>query len=187
MLTIYNMPVESVNIKQVKARREAAQEAQKKEQKIEDRRDMKMRIKAMKRPMNKVQGQQCETFDIHQCSEYKAAPALMLVEAVSKGAPIFLPADGDRLKQRLLRSQDIDYLLNKVFMNYTIESDSLKLLLTLGVHTGNEVLTTLTERKQQIEELPASKSSKMPTQSPPLPQSELRFDPPEKIPVQLTK
>ena len=36
-----------------------------------------------------------------------------------------------RLKQRLLHSQDYQYLSERVLMNYSVESDKLKLLLTI--------------------------------------------------------
>ena len=49
------------------------------------------------------------------------------------------------MKTRLLNSPDIQYLTDKVFCNYEVESDKVKLLLTVVVHCGNELLTAMKE------------------------------------------
>lgn len=179
------MPVESVNIKAVKAKREAAELAQKKVQKVEDSRDMKMKIKATKRPMNPNTAS-CAAVSLYEPCEYKTALPLMLVEAIARGLPQVVPADPDRLKERLLRSQDVNYLLNKTMMNYSIESDKTKLILTLAVHCVNEVVTSITETKK-IEELHTPKASSMPEQPKKEEQKPIVFEAQESIDVKTTR
>ena len=72
--------------------------------------------------------------------EYKSTVPVLLVEGFARGLPQFAPAREDRLRKRLLQSHDLGILMGKVFMNYHVESDKLKLLLTLGYHGANEVM-----------------------------------------------
>ncbi|MCP4613062.1 MAG: hypothetical protein GY845_30585 [Planctomycetes bacterium] len=110
---------------------------------------MKFKVKAMKTPMNA--GAPAMAPMKYECTEFKVAPALMLVEAVARGLPQVAPADYDRMKMRLLKSPDIQYLTEQVFMNYSVESDKLKLLLTILTHCANEILTEATQQQKKKE------------------------------------
>ena len=142
------MPIETVDIKRVKVQREASAAQAKKTQQVEDRRDTKFRIKAMKTPMNKSACYSTPHPE-YQCSEFRLAPSLMLIESVARMVPQIAPADYQRLKMRLLKSPDIAYLTENCFMNYEVQSDKLKLLLTIITHVANEILCTVTERNRE--------------------------------------
>ena len=141
--------ITKVDVSQHKAQREATEKKAKVAEKLEEKRDMKFKVKAMKTPMN--QGVPSMAPMKYDCTEYKVAPALMLIEAVSRGLPQVAPADYDRMKMRLLRSPDIQYLTEQVFMGYTVESNKLKLLLTILTHCANEILTEATQQQKKKE------------------------------------
>ena len=156
------MTVECCDVKKIKVQREATEKQAKKAQQIEERRDTKFKVKAQKVPLNKNAQSFNPVATEHQCQEFKVAPALMLVEAVARGVPAIAPADYDRLKRRLLMSPDIQYLTEKIFMDYDIKSDKLKLLLTLITHSANEVLTTVTEsRKNENKQLEQTQTNEL--------------------------
>ena len=134
------MVIETCDVKQVKLKRESAAKEAKKTQQIEERRDKKFRIRAQKVPLNKNAQSFNSTMEQHNCEEFKLMPSLALVEGVSRGVPCVLPANGERLKMRLLKSPDMAYLTEKIFANYDVENDKLKLLLTILAHTANEVI-----------------------------------------------
>ena len=158
--------IEKVDVSKVKQNREATQKAQKVAEKIEASRDKKFKIRAMKQPLNK-HAQFAPPPPAYEPQEYRIAPALALVEGVSRGLPQIAPADYERMKMRLLKSPDIQYLTEKVFMNYTVESDKLKLLLTILTHCANEVLTSATEQKKSgMNEALAPRSDQLPVMEP---------------------
>ena len=158
--------IQTVDVKAVKVKREAAEKQEKRAQNIEERRDTRFKVKAQKVQLNKNAQQFNPVAVEHQCSEFKVAPALMLVEAVARGVPAIAPADYERLKRRLLMSPDIQYLTEKIFMDYDVRSDKLKLLLTLITHSANEVLTTVTEsRKNESKQLQEPETSELQAQT----------------------
>ena len=136
------MPVETINVVKIKKQAEAVQEAQK----LNDKKEKSMKVKIMKtrpvnNPANVITHQQQPMDD--GLIEYKATPSIALVEAFSRGMPNFCPANAERLRHRLLASRDLAILMDRVFMNYEVHSDKLKLLMTLGFHLSNEVLETM--------------------------------------------
>ena len=156
------MPIECCDVKQVKLKRDAADKQAKKTQQIEERRDTRFKIKAQKVPLNKNAQSFNPTMVRHECEEFKLMPSLALVEGVSRGVPCVLPANGERLKMRLLKSPDMAYLTEKIFANYDVESDKLKLLLTILAHTANEVICYAGEhhKAEVVSESPATNELK---------------------------
>ena len=143
--------ITKVDVSKHKQQREAAAQATKKAQKLEDRKDLKFKIKAQKVPLTRGASAP-QMMQQYEPSEYRIAPALMMVEGVSRGLPKVAPADYQRMKMRLLNSPDIQYLTEKVFCGYNVESDRIKLILTILTHAANEILTSATEQKKQIKE-----------------------------------
>jgi hypothetical protein len=141
--------IETIDVKKVKVQRESAQAAAKKVQQLEDKKDMKFKVKAIKTPLNKGASGGCHPMELYEPQEYKLAPALMLVEAVARGVPSIAPADYERLKQRLLHSPDFQHLSEKIMMDYTIQNDKLKLLMTILVHSANEIITSAMEQPKE--------------------------------------
>ena len=151
--------IEQVNIKQVKATRESAKKAAK----IEEKRDTKMKIKAQKTVLNKDQAP--PRMPEYEPQEWKMAPSLLLVEGVCQGASSSLPVEYDRIKRRLLSSQDVAYLLDRNFEGYQIENPRLQLLLTLGFHVLQEVISGAGQVKQKE---PETATQSLPQQDPSL-------------------
>jgi len=143
--------IESINIKQVKQKREATELAQKKQTKLDDKRDMKFKVKAMKTPMNRGSVSAGEALSVYEPQEYKIAPVLMMVEAVARGVPAIAPANYERMKERLLTSKDFQYLTERMMMDYSVTSDKMKLLLTVLVHSANEVICSSMERQKEAQ------------------------------------
>ena len=149
--------ITKVDVSKHKQQKELNEKKVKIDEKVEQKRDMKFRVKAMKQPMN--QSSQPMSAPMYEPTEYKIAPSLMLIEAVARGLPNIAPADYDRMKMRLLRSPDIQHLTEKVFMDYTVESDKLKLILTIMTHCANEVLTEATQHHKKKELMSQSMES----------------------------
>ena len=159
------MTIEQIDVRQVKV----AREAQQKLQKMEEKKDTKMKIKIQKtRPLNNGGPPPAPRQPEFQCSEYKTTPSILLVEGVSRGIPNVLPADTERLRRRLLSSPDIAYLLDRKFGNVDVENDNLKLILTLLFHIGNEVVQTITETLKTAEVV-SNQKPPPPTSSKPSP------------------
>ena len=139
--------IQKIDVSKHKQQRESAEASAKKAQKLEERKDMEFKIKAQKTPLTR--GAPSQMIQQYQPSEYRVAPALALIEGVSRGLPHIAPSQYDRMKMRLLNSPDFQYLTDKLFSNYEVESDRIKLLLTILVHCGNEVLTEVTSQKKE--------------------------------------
>ena len=132
--------VETIDVAALKRQQETAKEAQK----VEEKKTKAIKVKVSKRPVNNnmrmPEAPQQVSTDMLLQGEYKSTVPVLLVEAFARGLPQFAPAREDRLRKRLLQSHDLGILMEKVFMNYHVESDKLKLLLTLGYHGANEVM-----------------------------------------------
>jgi len=133
--------IEQINVKKVKIAREAAEKAEKVVKKLDEKKDIRFKVKAQKVPLNKGALSESRVVE-HRCTEYKVALPLAIVEGVSRGVPMVVSGDYERLKKRLLHSEDIGYLMTQVFSNYELQSDKAKLFATMLVHVGNEVIQT---------------------------------------------
>ena len=137
------MGVETIDVQSIKKQQELFKEAQK----LEEKKTKSIKVKVSKRPVNNTnhvpQQNMPTSTEAELMGEYKNTVPVILVEAFARGLPQFAPASEDRLRTRLLRSHDLGVLMEKVFMNYEVESDKLKLLLTLGYHGANEIMETL--------------------------------------------
>ena len=178
------MPViTKIDVSQHKAQREASEKKVKFAEKLEEKKDMKFRVKAQKQTFNA--GVPSMSPAMYEPTEYKVAPALMLIEAVARGLPQVAPADYDRMKIRLLKSPDIQYLTEQVFMGYTVQSDKLKLLLTILTHCANEILTEATQQQKKKEicrsDGGASASIILPSNNNLVPEPPKKADPPVSI------
>ena len=142
--------IEKIDVSKIKQQKINAEKKSKEDAKI----DKKFKIKAMKQPLNRGATPSVVS-DGYRPTEYKVAPALAMVEGVSRGMAKTTPANYERMKHRLLTSPDIQYLSDKVFCNYEVESDKMKLLLTVLVHCGNELLTSLQSQNRTEEVHPA--------------------------------
>ena len=137
------MGVETIDVQSIKKQQEDAKQAAK----LEEKKTKSIKVKVSKRPVNSTnhvpQQNTSASTEAELMGEYKNTVPVILVEAFSRGLPQFAPANEERLRKRLLRSHDLGVLMEKVFMNYEVESDKLKLLMTLGYHGANEIMETL--------------------------------------------
>ena len=137
------MGVETIDVQSIKKQQEDAKQAAK----LEEKKTKSIKVKVSKRPVNSTnhvpQQNTSASTEAELMGEYKNTVPVILVEAFSRGLPQFAPANEERLRKRLLRSHDLGVLMEKVFMNYEVESDKLKLLMTLLYHGSNEIMETL--------------------------------------------
>ena len=136
--------VQQVSIKKIQSDRETAE----KSAKIEEKRDTRMKIKMLKKPLNHPAPSGEPVQEMYEPKEWKVAPQLLLLEGIARGTPQVLPADYNRLKSRLLHSNDYAYLSEQCMGNYDISSDRLKLLFTVIFHVGQECITAMSEKNQ---------------------------------------
>lgn len=135
------MPIENINVDNV----EAETKRRDQETKTQDRIKQKMKFKiATKRPMNTGAVQSSAVTlkrPEYECTEYKILPQVMFIEGVSKMVPRYSKnANEQSLKARLMESNDIAYLLNQYTRCLNIENDTVKLLMTIGVHVCAECI-----------------------------------------------
>lgn len=135
------MPIESINVDNV------AQEEQLKKSEIKEKEAIKKKMKfkiATKRPLNAGAVQSSAVTlkrPEYECTEYKILPQVMFIEGVSKMVPRYSKnANEQSLKARLMESNDIAYLLDQYTRCLNIENDTVKLLMTIGVHVCAECI-----------------------------------------------
>lgn len=129
------MVIETVNVDNVRISEKEIQEKQKEEKK----KDKSISVKIAKRPLNNPQPITSQKYD---CTEWKVLPSVALVEGVSRATGKYMKDAElqERLRRRLLESQDVAYLLNQYSQNIEIENDTVKLILTFASHIMAEVL-----------------------------------------------
>ena len=152
---IYTMPVEEIDVDNVRSSREASKKAAKETAKV----DKSLRVKAAKRPMP-APSSSCDRSPSAQqeVTEYKMAIPLLLIESVSKMAPKLITADGERLRQRLLRSPDIGALATAAFATVDIQSPKLQFLATIAYHITSEWVSSVADGPRSAA-LPASSAT----------------------------
>lgn len=135
------MPIESVNVDNVQ--HEEKQRINEEKQKDAIKKKMKFKI-ATKRPMNAGAAPSSAMVlkkPEYECTEWRLLPQVMFIEGVSKMVPRYSKtANEQSLKNRLMESNDIAYLLNQYTRCLHIESDTVKLLMTIGVHICAECI-----------------------------------------------
>ena len=134
--------VQEIDVDNVRQRVEVAKKVAKEAEKV----NKKLTVKASKRPMNSgaVVSDPSPPPEDHEISEYKLAVPMLLVEGASKLIPRYINANGDRLRQRLLRSPDLGVLAERAFSTISIENPKLQFLGTMTYHILNEWLQAST-------------------------------------------